>query len=99
MSWYLFDGQRQKRYPPQVTTVAPIGRWFLVEAFMHQAMDNTGRVTFWIDGSLLVDVSGVSTVPSSWLSWNVGGSAYNITQQPAEIFLDDAAIAPTGPEK
>jgi hypothetical protein len=75
---------------------------------MHQAMDNTGRVTFWIDGTLLVDVSGVSTVPSSWLSWNVGGSASNmnvggsasnITQQPAELFLDDAAIAPTGPEK
>jgi hypothetical protein len=99
MSWYLFDDVRQHKYLPQVTTVAPTGHWFLVEAFMHQAMDNTGRVTFWIDGNLLVDVSGVSTVPSSWLSWNVGGSASNITQQPAELFLDDAAIAPTGPEK
>jgi hypothetical protein len=98
MSWYLFDDKRQHRYPPQVATVAPIGRWFLVEAFMHQATDNTGRVTFWIDGNLLVDVPGVSTVPSMWLSWNVGGSASNITQQPAEIFLDDAAITLTGPE-
>jgi hypothetical protein len=94
MSWYLFDDLRQKRYPPQVTTVAPIGRWFLVEAFMHQATDNSGQVTFWIDGTLLVDVTGVSTVPTMWLSWNVGGSASNIAEQPAEIFLDDAAISP-----
>ena len=98
MSWYLFDDQRAVQYNPTVTTVAPIGRWFLVEAFMHQATDNTGRVTFWIDGNPLVDVTGVSTVPTMWLSWNVGGSASNITQQPAEIFLDDAAIARTRSE-
>jgi hypothetical protein len=96
MSWYLFDDKR-KRNVPTTTMVAPIGRWFLVEAFMHQATDNSGRVTFWIDGNLLVDVTGVSTVPSMWLSWNVGGSASNITEQPAEIFLDDAAITLTGP--
>jgi predicted phosphoadenosine phosphosulfate sulfurtransferase len=77
--------------------VAPIGRWFLVEAFMHQAMDNSGQVTFWIDGALLVDVTGVSTVPTMWLSWNVGGSASNIAEPPAEIFLDDAAITRTRP--
>ncbi len=97
MSWYLYDTPRAHKYLPATTTVAPIGRWFLVEAFMNQATDNTGRVTFWIDGNQLVDVSGVSTVPSMWLSWNVGGSASNITEEPAEIFLDDAAIAPTGP--
>jgi hypothetical protein len=97
MSWYLFDDQRAVQYNPTVTTVAPIGRWFLVEAFMHQATDNSGRVTFWIDGNLLVDVTGVSTVPTMWLSWNVGGSASNITEQPAKIFLDDAEIARTGP--
>jgi hypothetical protein len=96
MSWYLFDDVRQRNIPT-ATMVAPIQRWFLVEAFMHQATDNSGQVTFWIDGNLLVDVSGVSTVPTMWLSWNVGGSASNITQQPAEIFLDDAAITRTGP--
>jgi hypothetical protein len=96
MSWYLYDTPRARNVPT-ATIVAPIGRWFLVEAFMHQATDNTGQVTFWIDDNLLVDVTGVSTVPTMWLSWNVGGSASNITQQPAEIFLDDAAITLTGP--
>ena len=98
MSWYVFDDQRQYKYLPSVTTVAPIGRWFLVEAFMHQAMDNSGQVTFWIDGALLVDVTGVPTVLSTWLSWNVRGSASNITEPLAEVFLDDAAITRTGPE-
>jgi hypothetical protein len=99
MSWYLFDGQRQHKYLPAVTTVAPIGRWFLVEAFLHQATDNTGRIAFWIDGAPLLEVTGVSTVPSAWLSWDVGGVAPDITQQPAELYLDDAAIARVGPEK
>jgi hypothetical protein len=99
MSWYLYDDQRSLKHTPPVAIVAPIGRWFLVEAFMHQATDNSGQVEFWIDGTLLVDVTGVSTVPTMWLSWNVGGSASNITEQPAEIFLDDAAITLTGPEK
>ena len=57
----------------------------------------SGEVTFWVDGALLFDVTGVSTVPTMWLSWNVGGSASNITEPTAEIFLDDAAITPTGP--
>jgi hypothetical protein len=97
MVWYLYDDVRLRKYPTNPTMVAPIQRWFLVEAFMHQATDNSGHVTFWIDGNLLADVSGISTVPSMWLSWNVGGSASNITEQPAVIFLDDAAIALTGP--
>jgi hypothetical protein len=98
MSWYLFDDLRQSKHLPSIPTVAPIQRWFLVEAFMHQATDNTGRIAFWIDGAPLVDVSGVSTVLSPWLSWDVGGAASNITQQPAEIYLDDAAIARTASE-
>jgi len=97
MSWYLFDGQRQDKYLPSATTLAPIGRWFMVEALLHQATDNTGRITFWIDGSLLVDVSGVSTVLNAWLSWDVGGVSPAITQQPAELYLDDAAISRSGP--
>jgi hypothetical protein len=62
---------------------------------MHQATDNTGRVTFSIDGVQFADVKDVSTVPSAWLSWVVGGVSPSITEQPAELFLDDAAIART----
>jgi hypothetical protein len=99
MSWYLFDDVRLRRYLPSATTVAPVGRWFLVEAFLHQATDNTGRIAFWVDGVPLIEVDGVSTMLSAWLSWDVGGSAPDITQQPAEIYLDDAAIARHGPER
>jgi hypothetical protein len=97
--WYLFDGQRQQRIEPAIAQTAPIGRWFQVEAFMHQAPDSTGRVTFSIDGTLFADVGGVSTVPSAWLSWVVGGVSPNITEQPAELFLDDAVIARTSQGK
>jgi len=97
--WYLFDGTRQQRIEPAVAQTAPIGRWFHVEAFLHQATDNTGRATFSIDGAVFANVGGVSTVPSAFLSWVVGGVSPNITEQPAELFLDDAAIAHTSQGK
>jgi len=64
---------------------------------MHQATDNSGRVTFWIDGNLLVDVTGVSTVPTMWLSWNVGGSASHHPSTARDLFSTTAAITLTGP--
>ena len=99
LSWYVWDWQRSRQLNPAASTVAPIGRWFRVEAFMHQAMDDSGVVKFWIDGVLLLEASGVSTLTSDWLYWAVGGAAPSITEQPAEVFLDDAAILREGPGK
>lgn len=99
LSWYVWDGLRSRQLNPAVSTVAPIGRWFRVEAFMHQATDNSGDVKFWVDSVFLLESSGVSTVVNDWLSWVVGGAAPNITEQPAEVFLDDAAILRLGPGK
>ncbi len=99
MSWYVWDWQRSHQLNPAVSTVAPVGRWFRVEAFMHQATDNSGDVKFWVDGVLLLEASGVSTLTSDWLYWAVGGAAIDITEQPAEVFLDDAAILREGPGK
>ena len=99
LPWYLYDSIRGKQLGPATQVVAPIGRWFRIEAFMHQATDSTGRVTFWIDGSLFLDVTGVSTVPSHWLEWAVGSATNDITEKPAEIFIDDAQISRVGPGK
>jgi hypothetical protein len=97
--FYVWDGLRSQELKPVDPVVAPVGRWFRVEAFLEQATDDTGRVTFWIDGALFIDQSEVSTVPTKWLSWAVGSVAPRMTPETADLYVDDAMIWRTGSEK
>lgn len=92
MTWYLWDDLHAVEYSPEVPLVAPIGRWFRIEAVVHQATDDTGRITVWLDGSKLADVTGIPTVPTPWLGWSVGSASNDIAEQPVDLYLDDAAI-------
>lgn len=91
LTFYVYDGARAQELKPSAPVAAPIGRWFRVLAFVRQATDQTGRVTFWIDDTLFIDANDVSTVPSAWMSWAVGSAAGQMPQ-PADIYLDDAMI-------
>jgi hypothetical protein len=90
--WYVWDGLRSQEVKPADPVSPPIGRWFRVLAFVHQATDQTGRAAFWIDDAPFIDQSGVSTVPNNWMSWTVGGLSLDIAEQPAEVYIDDAMI-------
>jgi hypothetical protein len=92
LTWYLWDNLRSVEYGPAVPLAAPIGRWFRIEAFVHQATDDSGRMTVWIDGTKLAEVSGVSTVPTPWLGWSVGSTSNAIAEDSVELYLDDATI-------
>jgi hypothetical protein len=89
--WYVYDDAGSRELKPSNPVVAPIGRWFRIQAFVRQAIDRTGRVTFWIDGALFIDQSAVSTVPSNWMSWSLGSAAGQMPQ-PADLYVDDAEI-------
>jgi hypothetical protein len=90
--WYVWDGLRNQEVKPADPVSPPIGRWFRVLAFIRQATDQTGRAAFWIDGTPLIDQQGVSTVPSHWMSWSIGGVAIDLAQHPADLYIDDAMI-------
>jgi hypothetical protein len=77
---------------PATPVSPPIGRWFHVLAFIEQATDQTGRAAFWIDDVPFIDQRGVSTVPSNWMSWAIGGVSVDIAQRPADVYIDDAMI-------
>jgi hypothetical protein len=91
LAWYVYDdigGQELLAVEP---LKAPIGRWFAVTAYVRQATDQTGQLTFWIDGKLFINETGRATVPSLWMRWSVGNVAERMPQ-PADLFLDDAII-------
>jgi hypothetical protein len=73
--------------------IVPVARWFQIEAFLRAATDDTGRLTFWIDGVESYDVQNTATVPSTYVEWSVGGIAEQIAPVPAVLYVDDAAMS------
>jgi hypothetical protein len=56
------------------------------------ALDNGGRLTFWLDGTKIVDVAG-PMAPTSWVEWNVVSVAVNLNPSTAVLYVDDCAIS------
>jgi hypothetical protein len=93
MYFYLYDWINRRAYSQRVMNI-PVGRWFQVEAYYQQATDNTGRVTFWQDGTQIFDLSGIVTKrPGDEIDWSVTNYTDNIDPPDAVIYVDDAAIS------
>jgi hypothetical protein len=73
--------------------IVPVERWFQVEAFYRAANDNTGRLTYWLDGQQVVDISGAPTSPTSWVEWDACSVGENLTPSMATLYVDDCAIS------
>jgi hypothetical protein len=73
--------------------VVPVGRWFQVETFYKNAPDATGRVTYWLDGKIVVDLTGKATGPTPWVQWIACSVAEDLMPSAEVIFIDDAAIS------
>jgi hypothetical protein len=78
-----------------VGPVVPVGRWFQIEAFYRNASDATGRVTYWLDGNMIVDVAGKPTSPTPWTQWVAGSAAQGLTPSAEVLYIDDAAVSLT----
>ncbi len=78
--------------PALASWKVPLGRWFQAEAFLRAANDQTGRLTVWLDGARVFDITNEATVPSSFVEWGVGAATEIISPSSATLYLDDAAI-------
>jgi hypothetical protein len=103
---YVFDHRREYLQSPiaQPTPIVPVGRWFHLEAFYRNANDDTGRLTIWLDGGQIYDIAQRPTGADPSVYWTPCNVTDDISPDPAEIFVDDAAIAlsrvgPTGVAK
>jgi len=81
--------------------ILPVGVWFQIEAFYRNAADASGRLTIWLDGQQVVDLSGEATSPTAWTEWDVVNVAKDLNPSPTVLFVDDCAISftrvgPTG---
>jgi hypothetical protein len=96
MSLQLYDHRRQALLPLDVASpVVPVGQWFQIEAFYRNAQDNTGRLTFWLDGRQIVDIANQPMAPTPWVEWYACSVAENLTPSTAVLYVDDCAVSRT----
>lgn len=85
-------GSNSIQYLQTIKTM-PTDRWFFVEAYYERAVDNTGRVIVWQDGTQIYDLQNVNTVWSdNTIYWSLQNYADTILPHPATIYIDDARI-------
>jgi hypothetical protein len=74
--------------------VVPIGRWFQIEAFYRNADDDSGRLTVWLDGRPVYDLSRpTGSGPDVYFTpCSITGE---LEPEDAELFVDDAAVSYT----
>lgn len=79
----------------------PVATWFQIESFYRNMQDNTGRLTFWLNGQQIIDIDGQPMAPTSWIEWEVCSIGEDLMPSPAVIYIDDCALSqarvgPTG---
>jgi len=72
--------------------IVPVAQWFQIEAFYRNAQDDTGRLTFWLNGRAIVDIAG-PMAPTPFVEWNACSIAQDLNPGTAVIHVDDAAVS------
>ena len=75
-------------------TTVPIGSWFHVEFRWRRAADETGRVSVYQDGKLILDRENLVTDDTNWGQWYVGNLARGLTPPESTLYVDDLSIHP-----
>jgi hypothetical protein len=96
MSLQLYDHRKGGNVPLDADgPIVPVGRWFQIEAYYRNAQDDTGRLTFWLDGRPILDVANQKMASTPFVEWNVSSIAEDLTPSTAVLYVDDCAISRT----
>ncbi len=93
MYLYLYDWINRRSYSQSVANL-PVGRWVEIKAYLSQSSSGLGRLTIWQDGTLLWDLSGISTKYADGdQQWSVNSYTEAVTPTPVVTYVDNAAIS------
>jgi hypothetical protein len=93
MSFRVFD-HRAGDNPPMIVDqpIVTVDGWFHLETRYRNTTDATGRLTIWLDGLEVFDLSG-PTGPTPWIQWTVVSVAQDLTPSANVLYVDDCAIS------
>jgi hypothetical protein len=75
----------------------PIGQWFHIEARLVRSAAGAGEFAVYIDGNVVLDLSGLETDPTTWGQWFLGNYATALAPSPSTVYVDDVTIDTNGP--
>jgi hypothetical protein len=94
MTLELYDHRTAGDLPLDVSNpIVPVEQWFQLEAFYRAANDDTGHLTYWLNGQQVVDIAGAPTSPTSWVEWDACSVGEDLTPQMATLYVDDCAVS------
>ena len=93
MYLYLYDWMNRRTYSQSVANL-PVGRWVEIKAYLSQSSSGLGKLSVWQDGTLLWDLTGISTKYADGdQQWSVNSYADGVTPAPVVTYVDDARIS------
>jgi hypothetical protein len=94
MALVVYDHRQQYLEAPLADPVptVPVGRWFQLECFYRNAGDSSGRLTVWLDGLLVYDLSRPMGA-SPTIGFTPCSLADDLIPSAVELYLDDIAIS------
>jgi chitodextrinase len=93
MYLYLYDWINRRTYSQSVANL-PVGRWVEIKAYLRQSSSGLGRLTVWQDGTLLWDLTGISTKYADGdQQWSVNSYTDGVAPAPVVMYVDNASIS------
>jgi hypothetical protein len=89
---YVFDFLRGTIRVPIGAVEAPVGAWFHIEFRLRRSADESGEVTLYQDGQVILELRALATDDSEWAQWYVGNYANALTPPDATVYVDDVTI-------
>ncbi len=91
----LYDFLNATTRTPEVTVPIPIGSWFHVEFQLRRANTETGQVSLFQDGVLLLEVHDIVTDDTEIGQWYLGNLAKALEPAGSTLFVDDVTLEVT----
>jgi hypothetical protein len=91
---FVFDDRvAYEQWPLAVPpAVVPVAKWFQIEVRYRNANDDTGRMTIWIDGVQVYDITHRPSGVTPGMYFGIGNVPDVVTPR-ADILMDDAVIS------
>jgi hypothetical protein len=94
LTFGVFDHASSKLIPATVEPIIEVGRWFQVQAFLHQESGKPSTVTFYCDGVEFLTLDDATAAPKDQpLYWVIGNGAAKLAPTVSTLYVDDAAIS------
>jgi hypothetical protein len=96
LTFAVFDHAANKSIALPAEPVVEVGKWFQLQAFLHQVAGEPSQVIFYLDGVEFLTLDDATAVPEDEpVYWVIGNGAGKLSPAVSTVYIDDAVISKT----